>query len=88
MHALAWFDWVGLGGTLVILAAYFLMQGGRIGGTDPRYQLFNAIGSAGVLVSLLGSFNLSVFLLESAWLLISTYGLARSLRAARSIRPD
>ncbi len=83
MSALAWFDWVGLGGTLVILVAYFLLQARRMDGTDRRYQLLNAIGSAGVLVSLMGSFNLSVFLLEFAWLLISVYGLARSLLGAR-----
>ena len=47
--------------------------------------MFNAIGSAGVLVSLLGSFNLSVFLLELTWLLISIYGLARSLFAAQRV---
>lgn len=82
MPALAWFDWVGLGGTLVILAAYFLLQTGHMVGTDRRYQLLNAIGSAGLLVSLMGAFNLSVFLLEAAWLLISAYGLARSLRGS------
>ena len=48
MRALAWYDWVGLGGTLLILSAFFLLQAGRIGGTDPRYQVSNAIGSAGV----------------------------------------
>ena len=37
MPALAWFDWVGLGGTLVILSAFFLLQAGRISGTDRRY---------------------------------------------------
>jgi hypothetical protein len=80
MPALAWFDWVGLGGTLVILASYFLLQAGHMLGTERRYQLLNAIGSAGVLVSLLGAFNLPVFLLEATWLLISAYGLMRSLR--------
>ena len=86
MRALAWYDWVGLGGTLLILSAFFLLQAGRIGGTDPRYQVSNAIGSAGVLVSLLGSFNLSVFLLELAWLLVSLYGLSRSLLETRRRR--
>lgn len=84
MHTLAWFDWVGVAGTLTVLAAYFLLQAGRLGGTSRVYQLLNAAGSAGVLASLLGTFNLSVFLLEFAWLLISAYGFARSLRGTRA----
>ena len=77
---LAWYDYVGFAGTLVVLAAFFLLQAGRMSGSSLRYQLLNAVGSAGVLVSLFGSFNLSVFVLESTWLLISAYGMARSWR--------
>ena len=84
MYAFAWFDVVGLAGTLTVLAAYFLLQAGRLSGTSHVYQLLNAVGSAGVLVSLFGTFNLSVFLLEFAWMLISGYGFVRSLRTART----
>lgn len=80
---LQWYDLVGLGGTLAILAAFFLLQAGRLAGDSLRYQLLNLFGAAGVLVSLWGSFNLSVFLLELAWVAVSLYGIARSLRARR-----
>ena len=40
------------------------------------------VPNAGVLVSLLGAFNLSVFALELTWVLISAYGIVRSLRSA------
>jgi hypothetical protein len=36
-----------------------------------------------VLLSLLGTFNVSVFLLEATWVLISGYGIARSFKARR-----
>ena len=82
--ALHWYDIVGLGGTLAILAAFFLLQSRRLSGTGLVYPLLNLVGAAGVLVSLLGTFNLSVFLLESAWIVVSVYGIARSLRDRRA----
>ena len=78
---LAWYDGVGMLGTATILFGFFLLQAGRLQGTGLVYQLLNLFGAAGVLVSLLGTFNLSVFLLEVAWVGVSLYGIARSLRA-------
>ena len=80
---LAWYDWIGLLGTLMVLAAFFLLQAGRLSGTGIADQLLNRFGAGGVLVSLLGKFNLSVFLLEATWVAISAYGIARTLRARR-----
>ena len=73
----AWYDIVGVAGTLMILVAFFLLQAGRMSGNGIVYQVLNLVGAAAILVTLLGSFNLSVFLLESAWVLVSAYGLWR-----------
>ncbi|MDQ3288489.1 MAG: hypothetical protein M3Q42_09555 [Pseudomonadota bacterium] len=78
---LLWYDWVGIAGTLMILGAFFLLQAGRISGTGLTYQLLNLFGAGGVLVSLMGQFNISVFLLEIAWMAISVFGIVRTLRA-------
>ena len=80
---LEWYDWVGIAGTLMVLAAFFLLQAGRLTGTGLVYQLLNLFGAGGVLVSLLGTFNVSVFLLEAAWVAISAYGIARTLKLRR-----
>ena len=77
---LAWYDWIGLTGTLMVLLAFFLLQAGRLSGNGIAYQLLNLFGAAGVLVSLLGTFNPAVFLLELTWVLISAYGIMRTLR--------
>ena len=77
---LQWYDWVGMGGTVLVVAAFFLLQAGRLHGNGMLYQLLNLFGAAGVLVSLLGTFNLSVFLLEAAWVAVSVYGIARSFK--------
>lgn len=79
--AFAWYDVVGVLGSLTILLAFFLQQTGRLSGTAPTYQLLNLFGAGGVLLSLVGAFNPSVALLEGAWVLVSAYGLVRTLRA-------
>ena len=77
---LMWYDWVGIAGTLAVLVAFFLLQAGKLSGTGIVYQLLNLFGSGGVLVSLLGKFNVSVFVLEAVWMAISAYGIVRTLR--------
>lgn len=77
---LMWYDWVGIAGTLAVLVAFFLLQAGRLSGTGIVYQLLNLFGSGGVLVSLLGKFNVSVFVLEAVWMAISGYGIVRTLK--------
>ena len=81
-----WYDWVGVAGTLMVIGAFFLLQAGKLSGTALSYQLLNLFGAAGVLVSLLGSFNLAVFLLEGAWVAISAYGIWRSMDARTGTR--
>lgn len=81
---LQWYDWVGLLGTALIVLAYFLLQAERLHGNRLPYQFLNLLGASGVLVSLWGGFNIAVFLLESVWVLISLYGIARSLRGGLS----
>ncbi len=79
-----WYDIVGLAGTLMILAAFFLQQIGKLSGTALAYQSMNLFGAAGILVSLLGAFNMAVFLLEVAWVLVSAYGIVRTLKQRKS----
>jgi len=81
---LAWYDWVGLLGTVTILLGFFLLQAGRLAGTGLIYQLLNLFGAAGILVSLIGKFNLAVFLLEAAWMAVSLYGIVRSFKQKRT----
>ncbi|HTD28018.1 MAG TPA: hypothetical protein VK660_01375 [Xanthomonadaceae bacterium] len=80
MH-LEWWDWVGLAGTASVLLGFFLLQAGKLHGQRIVFQLLNLFGAVGLLVSLYGKFNLSVFLMESAWALISAYGIVRRMRA-------
>ena len=84
---LQWYDWVGMAGTLMILGGFALLQAGKLSGTGLVYQLLNLFGAAGVLVSLWGSFNLSVFLLEAAWIAVSLFGIVRSFKVKQQASP-
>lgn len=81
---LAWYDGVGLLGSAIVVGSYFLLQSGRLSGTGLLYQLLNIAGSACILVSLAGGFNVSVALLQCTWIAISVYGVVRGIRAKRS----
>ena len=80
---LQWWDWVGLAGTASVLLGFLLLQAGKLHGQGILFQLMNLIGALGILVSLYGKFNLSVFLLEATWALISGYGILRGMRVSK-----
>ena len=70
-------DLIGNVGVLLILGSYLLVQLRRLDATGVPYLLVNGLGAGLILVSLARDFNLSAFLIELVWLLISLYGLAR-----------
>ncbi len=74
-----WFDLIGNIGVLLMVIAYLLLQLEKISSTAVSYLSLNIIGAVLVIISLMLRFNLSAFLMEVFWLLISLYGLARTL---------
>lgn len=81
-----WYDALGLFGVGLILAAYFALQAGRAQAHGLDYQLANLVGASLVLVSLIHEFNLSAFVIETAWVLISLYGIVKARRERRTPR--
>lgn len=73
----AWYDLAGNIGVVLMVLGYLLLQAERIRSSDLSYSLINGIGALLVLISLIYSFNLSAFLVEAFWLLISIYGLIK-----------
>jgi hypothetical protein len=80
MSGYAWHDLVGNFGVALILGTYFALQLGRLDSKSVAYSALNAFGAGSITVSLLFDFNLSAFVVEAAWVVVSLYGLARSLR--------
>lgn len=75
----AWYDLAGNVGVALMVFAYLLLHIGKLRINDLSYSLMNTIGASLVLVSLHYRFNLSAFLVEIFWLLISIFGLIKPL---------
>ena len=78
---LTWFDLAGFIGVVLIVIAYLLLQLNKLPSSAPSYSLLNALGAALVMISLLFDFNLSAFLMEAFWFLISLFGFVRTMSA-------
>ena len=72
-----WFDVLGLIGVFFIVAAYLLLQTGKLSSDSIAYSLSNLIGALLIIVSLIFDFNLSAFIIEVFWFVFSVYGLFR-----------
>lgn len=78
------FDFAGNIGVLMMVIAYLLLQVDKLASSSITYLLLNAAGAVLVMISLWFRFNLSAFLMEAFWLLISLFGLGKSLVARRA----
>lgn len=79
-------DLIGNIGVVVLMITYLMLQLNRLSSDGLAYSLLNAIGASLIIVSLLVDFNLSAFLMEVFWVLISFVGIYRyfRLKALRS----
>jgi hypothetical protein len=83
---LIWFDLAGFIGVLLIIVAYLLLQLDELPSSSMSYSLLNAAGALLIIVSLIFKFNLSAFIVETFWFLISLFGLTKSLSARKISR--
>ena len=85
MFNLAWYDFVGFAGVLMVLGAYAGQQTRRLSGERVPYSLLNAVGAAGILVPVwyAETMNWSVLLIETVWIAISLYGIWTALTRKR-----
>ena len=81
----SWFDLLGNIGVLLMVVAYLLLQLEKLSSSATSYLLLNTVGAVLVIISLIFRFNLSAFLMEAFWLLISLYGLMKPLFSRRSV---
>lgn len=78
-----WPDLAGNVGVGMIIVTYLLLQLGRLDGRSLIYSLLNAVGASLVIFSLVYDFNLSAFVIELFWVLISLIGIFRHLTKPR-----
>jgi len=80
------FDLAGFIGVLLIVIAYLLLQLYKLPSSALSFSLLNAAGSLLIMLSLIFKFNVSAFLIEVFWFLISLIGLAKWLAARKRLR--
>lgn len=80
MQGYYWYDLIGNIGVFMILFAYFMLQMNRLSNQSLTYSLLNMGGAFMILVSLYFDFNLSAFIIEFFWLLISAIGIINFYR--------
>jgi hypothetical protein len=72
-----WSDIIGSIGVATIIITYVLLQTEQIRSESLLYSVLNGLGAVLIVFSLLYSFNFSAFVVESLWVLISIYGIAK-----------
>ncbi|NNC38032.1 MAG: hypothetical protein EX271_07105 [Acidimicrobiales bacterium] len=75
-----WYDFIGNIGVALILLTYLALQLDKIDAKGLAYSLINGIGALCILISLAYAFNMSAFIIEAAWLLISIFGVILTMR--------
>ena len=80
-------DVVGIVGVVLLMIAYLMLQLDKLQSTALTYSVLNALGASLIIVSLLVDFNLSAFIIEVFWVLISLVGIVRYFRL-KILRPD
>lgn len=72
-------DVIGTVGVVLVLVAYYLLQAKRIDSSSIRYLNMNIIGSILILYSLFFNWNTPAVLVEIMWLIISLWGVFKTL---------
>jgi uncharacterized membrane protein len=70
-------DTVGIIGVILLLIAYYLLSTNRMSSQSLTYQLYNLIGAALIMYSLMFHWNTASVLIETAWIIISMIGIYR-----------
>lgn len=70
---------IGIVGVVLVLVAYLLLQLDRLSQDSVSYSLLNTVGSIFILYSLFFFWNLASGVIEISWLVISLFGLVKSI---------
>ncbi len=73
-------DLIGNVGVVVLMIAYLMLQLNKLSSSGLGSSILNALGACLIVLSLLVNFNLSAFIMEVFWVLISCVGIYRYFR--------
>ncbi|MEM9411377.1 MAG: hypothetical protein AAGA30_09705, partial [Planctomycetota bacterium] len=76
---------IGFCGIALIIAAYLMLQLGKLQSNQLSYSVLNLVGAAAVIVSLCFEMNLPSLTIEVFWCLISLIGIFRYYQVSRNV---
>lgn len=79
------FNGIGLIGTFLYFAVYALLSAGKIDGNGIKYILINMAAATCVLISLIHSWNLPSFIIQTGWIILSLFGIYRVMKLKKLI---
>lgn len=71
------YDLIGSIGVFIIIITYILLQTERLKSENLIYSVLNALGAGMIVFSLIYNFNFAAFVVESIWVLVSIFGIAK-----------
>lgn len=77
-------DIIGLLGTALVVAAYFLMQLNKLDPKGLQFNLMNLAGAVCLILSLVVHFNLASFVIEIFWIAASLVGIYHYIKRKNS----
>jgi hypothetical protein len=76
-------DLIGMVGVTLVLLAFGLLNINKLTSLSMTYQIMNLTGSIFLLFSLFFHWNLSSVVIEIAWIMISSIGIFRVMKARK-----
>lgn len=73
-------DIIGGGGAVIVLVAYVLLQINKLEAESFVYSFLNFLGSIMILISLFYSWNTAAAVVEIAWIIISFFGMTKTIK--------
>lgn len=80
------FDGLGVLGACVVLGGYFLLQSGKLRGSDNRYAVVVMVGNLLLLTNLFQAVSLGSMIVQATFVVLSMYGIIRREMAKRKLR--
>jgi hypothetical protein len=77
------FNGLGIIGVFLVLFAYYMLHLGKMAAKSFNYPFLNLCGSLLILISLFYSWNFPAFIIQTAWAVISMYGLLKYFSAKK-----
>ena len=81
-------DFIGIVGAVCVLVSYLLLQSNKMSPSSFSYSGLNLVGAILIMFSLANAWNLTAFIIETIWAIISLYGLVKWYALHRQSRND